>query len=142
GRSGQSKAQVQLLAGKVSDAAVAGQRAQAGEADVACAQRLRHVPRQLDPSVDGHARRAAFVFGAREIHVKARVIHHGANGSDRLAGWQNSGARARAGAWRMTDVLILQHPQEQDVELGTVPIMLASLPNATKVVGLSWPSLS
>ncbi|MCC6809459.1 MAG: DTW domain-containing protein [Deltaproteobacteria bacterium] len=40
------------------------------------------------------------------------------------------------------DVLILQHPQEQDVDLGTVPLLLASLPRAEKVVGLSWASFS
>jgi DTW domain-containing protein YfiP len=40
------------------------------------------------------------------------------------------------------DVLILQHPQEQDVVLGTVPLLLASLPGAVKAVGLSWRSLT
>ncbi len=40
------------------------------------------------------------------------------------------------------DVLILQHPQEQDVVLGTVPLLLASLPRAEKVVGLSWGSFA
>lgn len=40
------------------------------------------------------------------------------------------------------DVLILQHPQEQDVLLGTVPLLLASLADAQKAVGLSWGSLA
>ncbi len=35
-------------------------------------------------------------------------------------------------------VLILQHPQEQDAILGTSQILLASLPKAKLVVGLSW----
>lgn len=38
---------------------------------------------------------------------------------------------------------MLQHPQEQDRELGTVPLLGAVLgPRFTRVVGLSWPSLS
>jgi DTW domain-containing protein YfiP len=35
-------------------------------------------------------------------------------------------------------VLILQHPQERDAILGTAQILLASLPQAKLVVGLSW----
>jgi DTW domain-containing protein YfiP len=35
-------------------------------------------------------------------------------------------------------VLILQHPQEQDAILGSAQILLASLPKAKLVVGLSW----
>jgi DTW domain-containing protein YfiP len=35
-------------------------------------------------------------------------------------------------------VLILQHPQEQDAILGSAQILLASLPQAKLVVGLSW----
>lgn len=38
-------------------------------------------------------------------------------------------------------VLILQHPQEDDALLGTVPLLALSLPRATVKVGLSWPSL-
>ena len=42
-----------------------------------------------------------------------------------------------------TRVLVLQHPQEPDVALGTVPLLLASLPSRVTVrVGLSWPSLA
>lgn len=41
-----------------------------------------------------------------------------------------------------TRVLILQHPQEQDRDLGTASLLLASLPTATKRVGLSWASLA
>jgi len=41
-----------------------------------------------------------------------------------------------------TRVLVLQHPQEDDVALGTVPILAASLPSATVKVGLSWASLA
>lgn len=40
-----------------------------------------------------------------------------------------------------TKVLILQHPQEPDVELGTAKIAQLSLPNSKLVVGLSWPNL-
>jgi len=40
------------------------------------------------------------------------------------------------------NVLILQHPQEQDVLLGSVPLLLVGMPTAEKVVGLSWPSFS
>jgi DTW domain-containing protein YfiP len=39
-------------------------------------------------------------------------------------------------------VLILQHPQEQDAVLGTAQILVASLPKAELVVGLSWPNLA
>jgi DTW domain-containing protein YfiP len=39
-------------------------------------------------------------------------------------------------------VLILQHPQEQDAVLGTAQLVLASLPKAELVVGLSWPNLA
>src|SRR5690349_15417953 len=39
-------------------------------------------------------------------------------------------------------IVIVQHPREQDVQLGSVPLVLTSLPNAQKRVGLSWPSLS
>ncbi len=35
-------------------------------------------------------------------------------------------------------VLILQHPQEQDAVLGSAQILLASLPSAKLVIGLSW----
>ncbi len=42
-----------------------------------------------------------------------------------------------------TRVLILQHPQEPDVTLGTVPLLQASLPaRVTVEVGLSWASLA
>ena len=41
-----------------------------------------------------------------------------------------------------TRVLILQHPQEQDRDLGTASLLLAMLPTATKRVGLSWASLA
>ncbi|HQP38527.1 MAG TPA: tRNA-uridine aminocarboxypropyltransferase [Polyangiaceae bacterium] len=39
-------------------------------------------------------------------------------------------------------VLILQHPQEQDVLLGTAQLLIASLPKAKLVVGLSWRNLA
>jgi tRNA-uridine aminocarboxypropyltransferase len=39
-------------------------------------------------------------------------------------------------------VLILQHPQEQDVALGTARLTTLHLRNATLKIGLSWPSLS
>jgi len=39
-------------------------------------------------------------------------------------------------------VLILQHPQEQDAILGSAQILVASLPKAKLVVGLSWPNLA
>ena len=38
-------------------------------------------------------------------------------------------------------MLILQHPQEQDALLGSAQIVLASLPRAQLVVGLSWRNL-
>jgi DTW domain-containing protein YfiP len=40
------------------------------------------------------------------------------------------------------EVLILQHPQEQDRELGTARIASRQLARARLVVGLSWPSLA
>ncbi len=39
-------------------------------------------------------------------------------------------------------LLILQHPQEQDVELGTARLTVTHLRNAAVRVGLSWPSLA
>jgi tRNA-uridine aminocarboxypropyltransferase len=39
-------------------------------------------------------------------------------------------------------VLILQHPQEQDVALGTARLTALHLKNASLKIGLSWPSLS
>jgi DTW domain-containing protein YfiP len=41
-----------------------------------------------------------------------------------------------------TQVLILQHPREQDQELSSMPLVLASLKAAKCAVGLSWRSLS
>lgn len=38
-------------------------------------------------------------------------------------------------------LLILQHPQEQDRELGTARLTVLHLKNATLRIGLSWPSL-
>jgi DTW domain-containing protein YfiP len=38
-------------------------------------------------------------------------------------------------------VLILQHPQEQDALLGTAQLLVASLPKAKLVIGLSWRNL-
>ncbi len=38
-------------------------------------------------------------------------------------------------------LLVLQHPQEQDVELGTARLAAAQLKNAVFKVGLSWPGL-
>jgi len=38
-------------------------------------------------------------------------------------------------------VLILQHPQEPDKDLGTARLAHLSLPNSTLKVGLSWPNL-
>jgi DTW domain-containing protein YfiP len=38
-------------------------------------------------------------------------------------------------------VLILQHPQEQDALLGSAQILVASLPQAKLVIGLSWRNL-
>jgi DTW domain-containing protein YfiP len=40
------------------------------------------------------------------------------------------------------EVLILQHPQEQDTALGTAALTVESLARATLKIGLSWPSLS
>ena len=40
------------------------------------------------------------------------------------------------------DVLVLQHPQEQDKELGTARIAAVHFQNAVFRIGLSWPSLS
>ncbi len=39
-------------------------------------------------------------------------------------------------------ILILQHPQEQDALLGSAQILVASLPKAKLVVGLSWRDLA
>ena len=39
-------------------------------------------------------------------------------------------------------VLVLQHPQERDVVLGSAQILEASLPKAKIVVGLSWRNLA
>ncbi len=39
-------------------------------------------------------------------------------------------------------LLVLQHPQEQDVDLGTARLAVSHLKNAVFKVGLSWPSLS
>ncbi|MFV3075938.1 tRNA-uridine aminocarboxypropyltransferase [Niveispirillum fermenti] len=39
-------------------------------------------------------------------------------------------------------LLILQHPQEQDVELGTARLLAGQIEGAIVKVGLSWPSLS
>lgn len=41
-----------------------------------------------------------------------------------------------------TRVVVLQHPQERDRALGTVPILQAMLPKVEVIVGLSWPSLA
>jgi DTW domain-containing protein YfiP len=41
-----------------------------------------------------------------------------------------------------TRVLILQHPQEQDVLLGTAPLVEATLDRSVVRVGLSWASLA
>jgi len=38
-------------------------------------------------------------------------------------------------------ILILQHPQEQDALLGSAQILVASLPKAELVIGLSWRNL-
>jgi DTW domain-containing protein YfiP len=40
------------------------------------------------------------------------------------------------------EVVILQHPQEPDKVLGTAPLCVRSLKNASLRVGLSWPSLA
>ncbi len=39
-------------------------------------------------------------------------------------------------------VLILRHPQEDDVALGTAPLLSLSLPRASLKTGLSWASLA
>ena len=39
-----------------------------------------------------------------------------------------------------TRIVILQHPQEDDVVLGTARIVTTAIPSARVVVGLSWPS--
>ena len=39
-------------------------------------------------------------------------------------------------------ILVLQHPQEQDALLGSAQILVASLPKAQLVVGLSWRNLA
>jgi DTW domain-containing protein YfiP len=41
-----------------------------------------------------------------------------------------------------TRVLVLQHPQEQDVLLGTAPLVEAALERSVLRVGLSWASLA
>jgi DTW domain-containing protein YfiP len=41
-----------------------------------------------------------------------------------------------------TQVVILQHPQEQDRDLGTAGLTVRHFRNAVLKVGLSWPSLS
>lgn len=41
-----------------------------------------------------------------------------------------------------TSLLILQHPQEQDRQLGTARLAQRALKNSTLKIGLSWPSLS
>jgi DTW domain-containing protein YfiP len=40
-----------------------------------------------------------------------------------------------------TKVLVLQHPQEPGVDIGTVPIIRSLLPSAVIRTGLSWPNL-
>jgi hypothetical protein len=40
-----------------------------------------------------------------------------------------------------TRVLILQHPREDDVALGTARLAACALPSCRLLVGLSWPSL-
>lgn len=41
-----------------------------------------------------------------------------------------------------TKILILQHPQEPGVDIGTVPIVTATFPDTQVKTGLSWPNLS
>ena len=41
-----------------------------------------------------------------------------------------------------TKILILQHPQEPGVDIGTVPIITACFPNTVVRTGLSWPNFS
>ena len=40
-----------------------------------------------------------------------------------------------------TKLLILQHPQEPGVDIGTAPILQASFPGTVLKTGLSWPNL-
>ncbi len=40
-----------------------------------------------------------------------------------------------------TEVLILQHPQEPDKDLGTARLLHLALPNSSLKIGLSWPNL-
>lgn len=40
------------------------------------------------------------------------------------------------------ELLVLQHPQEQDRELGTARLTVLHLQHATLKIGLSWPSLA
>jgi len=40
------------------------------------------------------------------------------------------------------ELLVLQHPQEQDKELGTARLAVLSLKRAALKIGLSWPSLA
>ncbi|MBN1959737.1 MAG: DTW domain-containing protein [Deltaproteobacteria bacterium] len=40
------------------------------------------------------------------------------------------------------NVLVLQHPREQDIELGSAKLLAMMLPKCVLKVGLSWPSLS
>jgi DTW domain-containing protein YfiP len=40
-----------------------------------------------------------------------------------------------------TSILILQHPQEPGVDIGTVPIIAKTFPDAVIRTGLSWPNL-
>jgi DTW domain-containing protein YfiP len=39
-------------------------------------------------------------------------------------------------------VVVLQHPQENDVDLGTAPLLVRAIPRCTVRVGLSWRSLA
>lgn len=41
-----------------------------------------------------------------------------------------------------TKVVILQHPQEPGVDIGTVPVVRALFPNSIVRTGLSWPNLT
>lgn len=41
-----------------------------------------------------------------------------------------------------TSLVILQHPQEPGVDIGTVPIVKSLFPNSIVKTGLSWPNLS
>lgn len=40
-----------------------------------------------------------------------------------------------------TSILVLQHPQEPGVDIGTVPIIAKTFPDAIIKTGLSWPNL-